>query len=147
MVSRFKLNILDQRCKKRVNKLFKVRNRPINVNHTTHTHTRTHLLLGRHLSHADADTDHLPGLDSSEAGAQAFWTDNCRGVHVGSGGVISALTPEASLPVVHCAGVLVAVANLLQGAAVGAEDATCRHQIQDIVLAAAANKSVNQTYN
>lgn len=83
-------------------------------------------LLGRHLAHVDPDTDHLPGLHAGGAGPGAPGAQ--RGVEGGDGGVLGAGAPGPRLPVVDGAGVLVAVADLLQGAAVGAQGAAWSRQ-------------------
>lgn len=88
------------------------------------------LLLGWHLSHADTHADHLPSLDSHGAGAltAAASPDTHGGVEGGDRGVFGTGAPGARLPVVHCAGMLVTVANLLEGAAVWAQDTTWRNR-------------------
>lgn len=84
---------------------------------------RTKLLLfRRNLAHIDPDTDDLACLQPHGAGGVAALCSTHRCVAGRDGRVLYALPPRASLPVVHGAGVVVAVPHLLQGTDVGTLD-------------------------
>ena len=73
------------------------------------------LLLGWDLAHVDPDADDLARLDACGAGGEVIPAGAVGGPGIG---VLRAGPPRARLPVVHGAGVLVAVPHLLQRAAV-----------------------------
>lgn len=82
------------------------------------------LLFWRNLAHIDPDTDDLAGLHPHWAGGIVATCSTHRCVAGRNGRVLYALPPRAGLPVVHSAGMVIAVPHLLQGTDVWTLDST-----------------------
>lgn len=117
-------------------------------NHVQKTTVYEVLLFWRNLAHIYPDTDDFTGLHPHWAGDIITACSAHRCVAGRDGWVLHALPPRASLPVVHSAGMVIAVPHLLQGTDVGTLDSTwemIQHKLVSIFLLYGRQKGITSS--